>query len=235
MANEKPRFEPKVIDLTDWRVSFFHGHKAVPRLGKDGKPKLNSEPKFSCELLGDPSRADHAAKIIEIKKEAFRALVHRFGEDRTQWPKNAGGADLYYCFGLGNDLPKLGRKIYDGYKDMFYLKVSDKSQPSLRNRAGQQLVIKEGSVIAVLDKDGKVIPDGDLKGPYGGCYVNAKTTFYSYDNESKGVNANFRSMQFVRDGKGFGGGSQGAEDEYAALGDAPKTGAQPVDESDPFA
>ncbi len=233
MANDKPRFEPKVIDLIEVVPSFFNGLKAVARKNKQGV--ATGEPKFSTEVLLDPSRADHAAKILEIKKEAFRALVWRFGEDRNTWPKNAGGADLYYCFGLGNDLPKLGRKIYDGYKDMFYLKLTDKSQPSLRNRAGQSLVIKEGKIIAALDKDGKVVPDGDLKGPYGGSLVNAKTTFYSYDNESKGVNANFRSMQFIKDGKGFGGGQQGAEDEYAALGDAPKTGGVSQPEEDPFA
>jgi hypothetical protein len=214
---DKARFEPKVIEFTGARLSFTHLHKAVARTGKDGKPKPGAKEKFSCEILLDPSNVEHQKQITEIKKEAFRALAFRFGEDKTQWPKNAGGADLYYCFGLGNDLPKLGRKIYDGYKDMFYVKLSDTARPSLRNRAG------------------KVVVEGDPEVPYGGCYVNGKTTFYSYDNESKGVNANLRSLQFVKDGKGFGGGAQGAEDEYAALGDAPKTGAQAVDESDPFA
>src|ERR1700722_17051677 len=215
MATDKPRFEPKIIDLIDVRPSFFQGLKAVQRKAKDGTPR--GEPKYTTEVLLDPSRADHQKTILEIKKEAFRALAWRFGEDKTQWPVNANGAPLFYCFGLGNDLPKLGKKIYDGYKDMFYLKLSDKSKPSLRNRAGPVLVVDNRRIIAAIDKDGRTIPGADLKGPYGGCYVNAKTTFYSYDNESKGVNANFRSMQFVKDGKGFGGGPQGAEDEYAAL------------------
>ena len=201
---DKPRFEPRVIDFFDARLSFAQLHKAVARTGKDGKPKPGAKEKFSCEILLDPSRADHAEKILEIKKEAYRALVWRFGEDKNKWPKNAGGADLYYCFGLGNDLPKLGRKIYDGYADMWYCKLSDPSRPSLRNRAN------------------KVVTEGDAEVPYGGCYVNGKTTLYSYDNESKGVNANLRSLQFVKDGKGFGGGGRGAEDEYASLaGDAP--------------
>jgi ssDNA-binding protein len=213
---DKEKFIPNIINFSDARLSFTHLHKAVARTGKDGKPKPGAKEKFSCEILLDPSRVDHQATILEIKKEAFRALVHRFGPDKATWPKNTGGADLYYCFGLGNDLPKLGRKIYDGYADHFYVKLSDSSRPSLRNRAGT------------------VVVEGDPEVPYGGCYVNGKTTFYSYDNDSKGVNANLRSLQFVRDGKGFGGSAQGAEDEYAALaGDKPK-GVQET-EVDPFA
>ena len=211
---DKPKFESKIIDIRDARVAFLRAHEAVARTGKDGKPK--GKPKYSATYLLDPSNVDHAKQIVEIKKEAFRGAVWLFGEDKSKWPKNAGGAPLYYCFGLGNDLPSLGAKIYDGFADMFYLKVSDTARPSLRNRAG------------------KTVVEGDPEVPYSGCYVNGKVTFYAYDNESKGVGANFRSMQFVRDGKAFGGGGRGAEDEYAALaGDA--KGAQPVDEADPWA
>lgn len=205
---DKPKFEPKIIDILGARIAFFRGLKAQARTNKQGV--ATGKEKFSWTYLLDPSRVDHAAKIIEIKQEAFRALAHRFDSirenprDKTKWPKNAGGADLYYCFGLGNDLPKLGAKVYDGFADMFYLKVADTARPSLRNRAGT------------------VVVEGDDEVPYGGCYANGKTTFYAYDNESKGVNANARSLQFVRDGKGFGGdGQRGAEDEYQALaGDA---------------
>jgi len=203
------KFVPNVISIEGARVAFFRGHKAAARTGKDGKPK--GDPKYSATLLLDPSNVAHAAKITEIKQEAARALNHKYG-DKSHWPVNAGGAPLFLCFGLGNDLPKLGAKIYDGFADMFYVKLSDKNRPLLGNRSG------------------KVVVEGDPQCPYSGCYVNAKTTLYVYDNESKGVNANFRSMQFVKDGPAFGGGgARSADEEFEALEGGNDAGKDPFD------
>lgn len=197
-----------VIDVKDARAAFLRVHKAEARKDpKTGEPR--GKAKFSGTLLLDPTRQDHAASIKAIKADAKRILDLRYGVGT--WPKAnpaTGMGGLIMCFGNGNDLDK----IYDGYKDMFYVKLSDTNRPLLGNRAG------------------KVVVEGDPQCPYSGCYVNARISLWSYDNESRGINSNFRSMQFVRDGDAFGGGgNRSAEEEFAALGDSAG-----VEEKDPF-
>ena len=114
---------------------------------------------------------------------------------------------LILCFGNGNDLPK----VYDGYKDMFYVKVADTQRPLLGNRRGEPVV------------------EGDPQCPYAGCYVRARISPWVYfptpkrPQSANGVNMNVRSVQFLEDGPGFGGGgSRSAEEEFVAHGDAPE-------------
>ena len=204
------KIQQVVIPVKGARLAFARLHKAEAR--KD--PKTGAErgkPKFSCTLLLDPSNAEHAATIKAVKADAIRVLNARYGNQES-WPKPSkatGMGGLIMCFGNGNDL----EKVYDGYKDMFYIKCSDTNRPLLGNRQG------------------KVVVEGDPQCPYSGCYVNAKISLWSYDNESRGVNSNIRSVQFVRDGDAFGGGgNRSAEDEFEAIGDAASTG----EEKDPF-
>lgn len=200
-----------VIQIKGARLAFARLHKAESR--KDPKTgEARGKAKFSCTLLLDPTNLEQAAAIKAIKTDAKRILDTRYGVGT--WPKpnpatNLGG--LIYCFGNGNDLDK----VYDGYKDQFYLKCSDTNRPLLGNRQG------------------KVVVEGDPQCPYSGCYVNAKISLWAYDNESRGVNSNIRSVQFVRDGDAFGGGgNRSAEDEFEAIGDA--TGVATGEEKDPF-
>ena len=199
-----------VIAVKDARLAFARLHKAEAR--KDPKTgEARGKAKFSCTLLLDPSNAAHAETIKQVKADAARVLDTRY-EGRENWPKPnkaTGMGGLIMCFGLGNDL----EKVYDGYKDMFYIKCSDTNRPLLGNRAG------------------KVVVEGDPQCPYSGCFVNAKISLWSYDNESRGINANVRSVQFVRDGDAFGGaGNRSAEEEFEAIGDA----ADASDVKDPF-
>lgn len=194
MAKEK--FVPKVLLLEGVTVAFFRGFSAQARVGRDGKPM--GKPKYSMTALLDPSNAKHAASIKEIKDEAKRALLHRY-ESPENFPKRnpaTGIGGLIMCFGDGNDLPK----VYDGFKDMFYIKLSDVERPMIVNRAS------------------KLVEEGKPEAPYSGCKANVKTTLYSYDNESKGVNGNFRSIQFVEHGKAFGGrGATDPDQEFTAV------------------
>lgn len=190
------KFVPKVLLLENIRVAFFRGFTAQGRTGRDGKP--TGKPKYSMTALLDPSNAKHAEHIREIKAEGYRALLARYGS-KENFPKPnpaTGLGGLIYCYGNGNDLPK----VYGGFKDMFYIKLSDQNRPLIGNRAG------------------KLVAEGEPEAPYGGCYGNAKCTLYSYDNESRGVNANFRSLQYVSPGEGFGGGgARNPEEEFTPV------------------
>lgn len=213
----EPTKQPaEIIVVTRARLAFARIHTAVEKkdqkgnvvLGKDGKPiKV-----FSCTLLIDPSSTEGQANIKAIKQAALKPVEAKWGKKAEGgWPKvnpATGLGGLIMCFGNGNDLPK----VYDGYKDMFYVKLSDTSRPLLGNFKGQPVV------------------DGDPECPFSGCYVRARISPWIYfptpqkPQSASGVNFNFRSLQYVADGPGFGGGgSRSAEEEFDTqmAGDAP--------------
>ncbi len=202
MADKKPRYQGEVIVYENCRLAFFRGYSAQQRNGSDGKPR--GKAKYSTTVLLDPSNAAHAEMIKKTKAEGYRALIHMWGS-KENFPKPnpaTGMGGLIYCYGYGNDLPK----IYDGFKDMFYVKLSDTERPLIGNRAGRN------------------VAEGEPEAPYSGCIAIAKATFYPYDNESRGVNANFRSVQYVAPGAAFGGrGQLDPSQEFTPLGaaDAP--------------
>jgi Protein of unknown function (DUF2815) len=227
---ERVKIEPKIITIHEGRASFLRTTPAfrTDRFGneikvdpKTGKPKKKQ---VSMTWLIDPSSQQGAATIKEIKDEAERQLNLFFG-GRDKWPKDneqTGTKGILTCFGLGNKLPK----VYDGYKDMFFVKVADTALPIIGDRRGRSLRFDESDgVWHVLDKDGqqteeKVDPS---QAPYSGAFCRGRISLYVYNNEQAGVNANFRSVQFVRPGDAFGGGAKrSAADELAEMaGDAP--------------
>lgn len=216
MADEKPKFDPKILSFKGGRLAFAKIHRPEKRKNKQGQVRADAKAQYSYEILLDPSNKEHAATIAEIRAEAIRALNHKFGEGG--W--SMGMPNFHMCFGLGNDLPKLGRKISDGYKDMFWIRMKRNEEdgpPLLANRRGA------------------LVTQGQPECPFSGCYVNGRFTIWAYDNESKGANATGRSLQFVDKGKAFGGGGAlDAEEEFEALGDEPGAQTSNVG-ADPFA
>jgi hypothetical protein len=208
---EKEKFQPKTIVFKGARAAFSHFHK--PNARTDRKTGVaNGKPKFKTEILLDPSNREQAATIAEIKQETVRALNHRFkdengnGKFTLQMLEDLANAtrsipNFYLPWGYGNKLPEFNKKIYDGYADMFFLKLADENRPNLLNREGNPVV------------------EGDAQCPYAGCYVAGTTTLYSYDNTSRGAGANLRTIVFMRDGTAFGGGQENAQQAFAAIGD----------------
>ena len=203
---EKAKIESVKIQIHEGRIAFFRGHTAAYRTNRDGtedrgtaaKPK---KPKYGWTWLLDPTNAQAAKTILEIKKEAARLMDHRY-DGRANWPKaneaTGMGAPIF-CFGDGNKLPK----VYDGFKDMFYVKASDTTRPLLGSRRGLsvRLVDADGQFHVIL-KDGTVtdqVVNAD-EVPYAGSYCRGSITMYSYDNLACGINANAISAQFIRAG-----------------------------------
>jgi hypothetical protein len=98
------------------------------------------------------------------------------------------------CFGMDTDLDK----EFDGYKGMFWIKAREERRPVIRNRN---------------NKD--VIP-GEPQFPYGGCYVIGKLSLWLYTNETIGIGANLKVVQYVKKGAAFGRPEESA-DEFAPL------------------
>jgi hypothetical protein len=204
---EKEKFVGEKLKATGVRLAFMRAHKAERRKNKKGIE--TGEPKFSATLLFDPTNELQLSQYKAYVKEARRALRHKLGLG----PKEDFPDGVYWAHGEGNKL----KKVYNGFKDMYYIKVADTTRPLLGNRAGEPVV------------------EGQPQCPYAGCYVNAKFSAWAYDNESQGAGANFSSLQFVKPGASFGGGGErDAEEEFEALGDEPKGATSVDDEDDDF-
>lgn len=218
---ETTKPQPEIIVVARARLAFARLHTA--ERSRDDKGEPYGTAKFSCTLLLDPSNADHQKQIAAIKAAAAKVCTAKWGKrEEGGWPKAnpaTGMGGLILCFGNGNDLAK----IYDGFKDRFYVKCADTTRPLLGNRAGQPVV------------------EGDDQVPYSGCFVRARISPWVYfptpkrPRSANGVNMNIRSVQFMEDGQGFGGGgTRSAEDEFEAMaGDAPAKGGDYDDEA-PF-
>ena len=147
--------------------------------------------KFQATFLLDPSDKAHAKMIAEIKKESKRIVIEAFGE------KPAG---LKRCYGLAAKHPK--KKDYEGYEGMFYIATSNTTRPVAVDRKRK----------AVDEADGIL---------YAGCFVNTVITLWCQDHEvgGKGVNANLRIVQFVKNGEAFGNAPAKADEELGDVDD----------------
>lgn len=224
---DKVRIEPKIITIEEGRPSFYNATEPKFRTNKFGQPDKGTperpkKPQYRMTWLVDPSSEKGAALIVEVKTEAARQLDLYFN-GRENWPKDnaiTGTKGIILCFGEGNKLPK----VYDGYKDMFYIKVSDTTAPIIGDRRGRQVQLLSDNAWHVVDRatgrtTEEVVEPGLV--PYGGAFCRGRISFYVYNNEQAGVNANFRSVQFVRPGDAFGGAKRDARDELAEMaGDA---------------
>lgn len=63
----------------------------------------------------------------------------------------------------------------------------------------------------ILNFDRSPLAEADGK-PYGGCYVNLLVEFFAYTKGNKGVGADLRGIQFLRDGDAFSGASAAADE-----------------------
>lgn len=115
--------------------------------------------------------------------------------------------DFKLCFGKGDD------KSYDGYAGMIYVSASNSIRTTVVNRRRE------------------TVGEGDPQAPYAGCYVIGRIALWLQNNQyGKRINANLRSVQFVRDGEAFGIQAPDAEQEFEPLEDEGGAGV----EEDPF-
>ena len=190
----------EVIKVKGARLSY-------PKLFKPEAYQEGQEKKFQATFLLDPSDADHAVQIKEIKKTAAALMRDAYGADFA--PSGLKGI----CFGDGNKKVKEDGTVSEGYKDMFYISVTNTVRPAVANRKGEP------------------VAEGDPQCPYGGCYVNGTLTLWAQNNKyGKRINGNLRGVQFVKDGEAFGAGPVSVEDEFEALEDNSPADAGSVDD-----
>lgn len=163
------------------------------------KPKAMQEgdtPKYSAAFILDTTK--HAKDIAAIK-----AAMNQVAEEK--WGKGKVPKGVKYCLRSGEEE---GRKDVDGYGPgtMFFNASNDKKIPVVGR-----------NVEPLTAEDGK---------PYAGCYVNVMVRFWAQDNSyGKRVNAQLRTVQFVKDGQAFGDKPTDPKAAFQDLGDAPEADA----------
>ena len=131
----------------------------------------------------------HGALIKRIEQAIERAMLDKF---QKKVPLK------HVCLRDGND-----KEDKEGYGDeVMYLVAKSDSRPA----------VVDQQVNPVVEADGKI---------YGGCFVNATIEVFAYTHPTggKGVSAQLRAVQFVKDGPSFGAGPVNAEDEFEPVAD----------------
>ena len=192
----------EVIKLPEVRLAFLR--LWTPKAFKPGQ-----DPRFEATGLLDPSNAKHKEVIKFLLKEAARIGKEFFGTTPREVLQKAGELGLrpfdpktpadgvkFDCFYDGNT------KSYDGFPGHWVVATHNKVRPLVANRRGQP------------------VTEGEEQAPYSGCFGTLKLTLWTQGNEfGKRINANLRSVQYVRPGQAFGIAPIDADEEFEALED----------------
>lgn len=162
------------------------------------------EPAYNGKFIVDPSDT----KTVKLLDDAMLAVA------KEKW-----GAKAQQVF---DNLVKTGKKPevgfvkepyknkdgdpYDGFDGMFYVTAKSAARPLLIDRDKTPLVAADGR-------------------PYSGCYVVVQVEFWAQDNKwGRGIRAQLKGLQFVKDGDAFSGGAPASVDDFDDLGDGSDAG-----------
>jgi hypothetical protein len=133
--------------------------------------------------------------MAALKAASEEAKTKKWGS-KEKWPK----LKPEKLFARDGDL-----EDWDGYAGCHYVS------------ANAQLQDRPSVVTNRKSTDNKwiVAEPGSKGAPYSGCYVNAVLIIWAQDNEhGKRVNAQLKSVQFVRDGEAFGASPVDPNEEF---------------------
>lgn len=189
--------EPMKLNLTNLRIAFPSLFEATSIDG--GKATYNA--KFPVDP-SDPQvkvlDAAMRAVAVEKWKEKGDTIFDRM--TKTGKPKTLEVAFAHqpYVNASGD--------VYAGFEDMFTLSANSAARPLIIDRDRTTLVAADGR-------------------PYGGCYVNVQIELWAQDNKwGKGIRAQLKGVQFVKDGDAFSGGAPASADDFEDLGEGADAG-----------
>jgi Enterobacter phage Enc34, ssDNA-binding protein len=183
------------VRLENVRLSFAEGlHEAksfedgsIPKFGADF---LLTEGHKVVRINPDKTKTTTTMKqvMIDVADEAWKGKGLNVLQSLEASKK---------CFRDGNKRVNSDGEVYEGYEDVKYVTAKNKRKPSLRKKSN--------------DPDD---PAG-REDIYSGCYVNAVIEVYAMtDAKKKGVHAQLKGVQFVRDGDAFSGGGALSDDDF---------------------
>lgn len=153
--------------------------------------KLSNQPEFSIEAIFDKD-----ADLSDLKAAAQKALVSKFGADKSTWPQ-----------GIRTPFKKHEAKAKTvGGKQVI---------PEPYVEGGIYLNLRSKQRPSVVDRDLTAIIDGtDF---YAGCYAIASLSVYAYSKGgNNGVSFGLSNIQKFKDGDPLGGRTR-PEDDFVAV------------------
>lgn len=176
--------DTQVLKLKNVRLSYAQLFSAKAMQNPDGSM---GKPKFSATFL--LNKKEHAATIAQLEKLIERTALEEFGKKVPL---------KHVCLRDGNEKPET-----DGYGDeTMFIPTTSQTRPA----------VVDGKLTPIAEEDGKI---------YSGCYVNATIRLFAYEFKnqqgkvmSRGVSANLRAIQFLKDGDAFGAAPVNPEDEF---------------------
>jgi ssDNA-binding protein len=168
---------------------------SYPQLWTPKAIEDGKEPKFSANFLLD--NETHGKLLDQVDALTDRLALDFFKKKVTL--KRRPVRD-------GNDDSVADK---DGYGDgVSFIVASSKNRPA---------VVDRDPTIAISEADGKI---------YAGCYVNAVIRLFAYDHKvgGKGVSADLKCVQFVKDGESFGAGHVDPTQEFNNISDEQESG-----------
>jgi len=161
-----------------FRVSFANVFE--PRYNE-----LSKRNEFSLDAI-----FEDGADLTQLKQAAKAALIKKFGQDESKWPKN-----LRMPFKKKADRIRKGTdQRYEGYEgDGVYVTLKSKERPQIVGPDKSELF--------------------DSSEFYSGCWARASVTCYAYDQAgNRGVNFGLSNLQKLKDDEPFGSRTTAAMD-----------------------
>ena len=166
---------------------------SYPALFEPRTNKLSPDKKAEYSAVFILDKKKHAKVIAAIQAAVKQAATDKWG---------AKGAKAKSPLRDGADAQDDEGNAKDGYGDkVMFISAKSLARPQVMNRRAE--------------------PEDDEEALYGGCYVNAVISFYTWEHpqNGKGVSANLGPVQFVRPGERFGATPIKAEDHFTDLGE----------------
>jgi hypothetical protein len=173
-----------------------------PEYFNKDKPQPNEKKKRRYTILLDPTNVKdgHGKIIAKIRAEGERIGL-AFWDGKL--PKK-----LDLCYGTDEDL----NKVYDGFKGMFWVKVSTADFLPIVGRKKTGPKDSSGNPTFVQ------LNPGDAEFPRSGSYVNGSLTLWTQDSNNRvAINGNALALQYNAPGEAFGRPSANPNAQFEEL------------------
>ena len=162
---------------------------SYPEIYKKGSYNGVENKKFSVSFLID--KTEQAEQIVAINKE-IKSIC-----DKNGW-KMSDINPTYMAFKDVSNKKTMEGKPYVGHDNMMGLTAKNKDK------------------IVTLSYDKQIVTEEDNIF-YGGCYVDAKVTFYTHTISGKCIACKVTGIRFVKDGESFAGAEPTTADDFDDL------------------
>lgn len=192
MADQAPA-EQVTITTPIFRMSYPNLDKPSKMEGSLGEPKFGVTGLFTASGF-TPQDAERWKKM---RMAAVVSLREKFGAKAFDATKKILPA---YKMPFRDGMEKPDK---DGYgAGVTFIRMANKNPPGMIRMGANGTRVKVGQEVF-----------------YAGCYARASVSFWSFDNNSKGVGVNLHNLIFIGDGERFGNQGPAAENDFTDLGD----------------